>query len=49
MVSEVGLGVRALDGVHVPQGEGKFWEFFGPIGLNGVFLNRNVLDSYVKS
>ena len=38
-----------LDGVHVPQGEGEVLGCFVPIGLNGIFLNRNVFDSSVKS
>jgi len=41
---------RSRDGcirwVHVPQGEGKF---FVSIGLNGVFFNRNIFNSCVKS
>jgi len=37
VVSGVGPGIRVLDGVHVLQGKGLFWGFFGicvPIGLN---------------
>jgi len=37
VVSGVGLGIRALDGVHVPQGEGEVLGFCDPIGLNGIF------------
>jgi len=38
VVSGVGQGIHALDGVHVPQKEGAVLGFFGiytPIGLNG--------------
>jgi len=35
--------------VHVPQGEGEVLRAFVSIGFNGVFLNRNVFDSCVKS
>ena len=34
-----------IDGAYVPQGEKEVWDFF----LNGVFLNRNVFNSCVKS
>jgi len=49
-VSGVGPGIDVLDGVDVLQVEGGFgmlWRVF-PIGLNGVLLRRNVLDSCVK-
>jgi len=38
-----------LDGVQLPQGKGRFWRFFVPIGLNGVFFNENIFDMCVKS
>jgi len=50
MVSGVGPGIDVLDWVHVPQGRGLFWGFFGicvPIGLNGR-NGVNVFDSCVK-
>jgi len=31
-----------------PKGKRRFGGFFVPIGLNGVFLNRNVFDSWKK-
>ena len=31
------------------KGKGRVWVFFVPIGLNGIFLNRNVFDLCVKS
>jgi len=34
-------------GVHVPQGEGAVLGFFVPIGLIGVFFNRNVCKKLV--
>jgi len=36
-------------GVHVPQGEMTVLGFVVPIGFNGVFLNRSVIDSCVKN
>jgi len=42
-VSGVGFGIHVLDGVQMPQGEGEVWEYFSPIGLNGVFLTEMYL------
>jgi len=51
-VVRVTPGIHVLDGVHVPHVEGvdlgvvcPHW----PSGLNGVFCNRNVFDSSMKS
>jgi len=37
VVSGVGQKTGVLDGVHIPQGEGKVLGAFLPVGLNGVF------------
>jgi len=39
VVSEVGRGM----GVLVLKEKGKFWRFFAPIGLNGIFLTEMYL------
>jgi len=55
VVSRVGPGIDALDGVHMPQGEGLFVGFFGIyapmvwMGRMAYCLPRNVFDSCVKS
>jgi len=36
--SGVGGGMGILDGVHVPQGEGRVSGGFSPIGFNGIFV-----------
>jgi len=36
VVSEVGLGIHELDGVHVPQGEVSVSEFVAPIHCIGM-------------
>jgi len=40
VVSGISRGMGILDGVHVPKGKGRFWKFFGPTGLNGIFLTE---------
>jgi len=52
VVNGVTPGIYVLDGIHVPQGEGMD---FGvvcphwPNGFNGIFCNRNVFDSCLKT
>jgi len=41
VVSEVSGGMDVLDGSTCLKGRGGFG-FFSPIGLNGVFFNRNI-------
>jgi len=49
VVSGVDRGMGVLDGdARVPR-EGEVLGFPVPIGLDGVFLNRNIFDSSVKS
>jgi len=50
MVSGVSRGTGVLDGVHVAKGKGQFWGGeLAPTIFNGIFVNRNVFDSCVKS
>ena len=45
VVSGVGRGMGSM----CPKGKGRFCGFFVQIGLNGIFLNRNVFDLCIKS
>ena len=49
VVRGVSRGMGVLVGANVPQGEEEVLGFFDSICLNGIFLNKNVLDSCVKS
>ena len=37
------VGIRVLDGVQMPQGEGEVLFIFGPIDLNGILLTEMYL------
>ena len=49
VVSRVGLGSRVLDRVPRAPRERRFRGRGDPIGLNGVFFNRDVFDLCVKN
>jgi len=49
VMSGVSLCIRVLDGIQVPQREGKFWSFSPPLASMAYFSHRNVFDLCVKT